>query len=567
MFDIIEELLKSEEQKRREEEALARNRAIQEQEVLDYTRRQQAMAVAGPRRAPDIQLPTRSALPAGPKPVSQMTDEELDYLLETQTAPLQMNSPRSMGAELDPAAEALAKMQNNLQFIYTADEAVTPEQAKIQGHSFYNQDALAGYLKRARAAGETPSFTNIPGASGFQINSKAAPPPSSVDGKFSEIKDPYSYTDPYEAIRAKHELDNAITNDLTANMKKIEDEEGVTRIETQLQSLIKNGWQNTEAAQGLGAQLSAARLRAAGRLTISKDGTPIGLEATPFVRARQMLGKYDIRINELSAEKDIDAKWGTAQMKIGATTEAMDLLRNVGGYKTPESMVAAKPQIKQLAERLVSGKATDLGHVIASYPEATDLYLEYIKANRTPDEAATISSTAKVWAKRVSEAGELAQARFADAANQPGAKGQAALYREARDSGDADQALAILTAVDRSARIAELGAAKDEVRSAWLSTDKLNPDKLVGVSEEDRLLAAKAVEVVADKHGGALPTGMLNSFNMRVHFRNAGLDPDKSAGLIRRMLRLNAQEFDSQYSSTLGVAMTTETPELKFWGM
>ncbi len=557
MIDILEELFKSEEQKRKEEEAIARNQAIMEQEVLDYTRRQEVMAMAEPRRAPDVPKP---------KPVSELTPEEELEILRTQTAPL--SSPRAAGAERDlqPTAQV------------TDPLAVSPAQAKIQGHSYYNQDALASYLKRKRDAGETPNFTNIPGAGGFMINSNvggvAKPPaPSSVDGKFSEIADPYTYTDAHKLVRDKYELELAIQNDLTDTLTRIEEEEGVTRLEQQLGQLVQYGWQDTEAARGLGAQLQAARLRAAGRLSIDKQGNPVGLEATPFIRAKQMLGKYDIRAQELAEQQGIDDKLESVQLKTGLSTQAIKLIQTIGGYETPVEVAIAPPDVKRLAQQLSSRKSIDLGEVIATMPEATDFYVKYAQANRTPDEAATIATTAASWKDRVENAGMAAQSKITKLVREAKTSGaeikdaQAKSYKLALDTGEEDMALAILEAADRNARIQELQRAKEEMISSWLAVDKLDPSVLIGVSEADREIAMKAIEIMKKRHGDSFPTSLLEKFGLRNYFYSEGVDPNKATELMRRMLRNQVTNFNQQYSSTLGATMTTETPELKFWGL
>lgn len=573
MANFIDELFKDEEEKRREEEALARNQAILEQTVLDYTRQSPVMAApAAPRE--DLEAYGRSLEEKyQSRPVNQLSQEEIDRIVQEQTAPVMqdftgevdLNALMSMPQQPGTAQPGRQPTR----------EEVTAELNKpVQSHSYYDEDRLAAYLKRARAKGETPSFTNIPGAEGFMINSNVggitnAPPPSSVDGKMSNIEmDVYQFKEPKDLLRAKIEYEHAMQNDIVSTMEKIAEEEGVPQLEEKLKMFSNIGFPNHPEAKSISAQLAAAKLRSAGRLSIGKDGMPMGTDATQFLRAKQQLDLFSVRAAEMAEQEGEDDKMMSAQIKLGMDTPSFKLLRDVGGYTDPASMLTTNQNTRKLASHLSSGKSMDLGTVVSMYPDATDFYVKYMQKNRTTDEAATIASTAVLWNNRLDTAAEIEQGKLLMSANGPDPEGDALNYKLALSADEPAKAQAILDTVARKARLNELERAKSEMQSNWLSIDKLDPNALVGISETDRESAIKLKEALGNIYGDSLPTTWVSQLSITGALQKAGVDTYSNwRELLRRMLNVQKEQFNSQYKDTLGVAITSNIPQFRVWGM
>jgi hypothetical protein len=451
------------------------------------------------------------------------------------------------------------------------EAAVPAEPALVEQvaptNSLYDQDALQAYLQRAKASGATPEFTNIPGASGFMVNSNvggvAKPiPPSSVDGKMPEMKEPAAYTDLQSVLNAKTELKLSNETALRDRLTAIAQEEGVPQLEAQMAQMLQWGYAGQPEHKRLSDQLNVAKFKAASRLAIGAKGEVIGVEATPFFRANQMLELYTRRAEELASGASTEAKRTALQVQLGLKPATLNRIESVVGPLDLATIGTLDPNTIAVADKLASNKRLDLGEVLGAYPKALDFYLGDIQKNKTPDEVATISSIAIRWRDRLDKAAELAVARAQNAKD--------GAYATAKRTGDIKALEGIIAATEATARNEELNKAKNEVITDWVTPAKLDPSTLVGVTERQREMAIKARDALVKNYGDSLPTGWLSSINMNDYFELqgiSGLEVKEARILVRRMMVNMKDSFNAQYSDTLGATITSETPQFKFWGI
>lgn len=314
---------------------------------------------------------------------------------------------------------------------------------------YYDPEALASYLARTRGEGLIPTFTNIPGAEGFQINNATDTPV--IDQVDEEERDaqlfpnPLNFTDSATLRRTIIELEHAAEDDKLALVAQAKEKHGIPVLESSLRMFVEAGLSDTDTAKDYASRIRDAENAIALELGIDSKGNFTGAGADSFRKRNQHIDKLRNRLTEIAEEEEDKTRDLTKTDRLllgqGVSLKGEEVVSKIEGKTSVQdvdqkTIASYNPHEVAIINLEGEGRVPTLSETLLSYPQGIDTWKKINTSKYPAEKSAFINITADRLNEAIVVAKKNAKPTPADEAAAPSKKDVQA-YAEHRAASEA----------------------------------------------------------------------------------------------------------------------------------